>query len=164
MQARITALKMRANETLTLVARGDGGEYEEEWKKLAQQISGDGQDNLLVRAQGLAADGDVIEAARGNVSDWLDAHDKVRQLDEDGTYQEAVTLAIGDAKDGAAAAFNGLDENLSAAINDGRAVFVDETSAASKAMTALVPGVIVLALLAAAGVTMGIRERLQEYR
>jgi hypothetical protein len=163
-QARITALKMRANETLTLVARGDGGEYEEEWKKLAQQISGDGDTNLLVRAQGLAADGDVIEAARGDVSDWLDAHDKVRQLDEDGTYQEAVTLAIGDAKDGAAAAFNGLDENLSAAINDGRAVFVDETSAASQAMTALVPGVVVLALLAAAGVTMGIRERLQEYR
>jgi hypothetical protein len=163
-QARITALKMRANETLTLVARGDGGEYEEEWKKLAQQISGDGDTNLLVRAQGLAADGDVIEAARGDVSDWLDAHDKVRQLDEDGTYQEAVTLAIGDAKDGASAAFNGLDENLSAAINDGRAVFVDETSAASEAMTALVPGVVVLALLAAAGVTMGIRERLQEYR
>jgi hypothetical protein len=43
-------------------------------------------------------------------------------------------------------------------------VFVDRTGAASSVMTALVPGVAVLALLAAAGVTMGIRERLQEYR
>jgi hypothetical protein len=161
-QARITALKMRANETLTLVARGDGGEYEDEWKKLVQQVSGDG--NLLVRAQALAANGDVLEAAQGDVSDWLDAHDKVRELDDGGSYQEAVALAIGDAQDGAAVAFNDLDGNLSSAIDDGRAVFVDQTGAASAAMTALVPGVVVLALFAAAGVTMGIRDRLQEYR
>ena len=161
-QARITALKMRANETLTLVARGDGGEYEAEWKKLATEVSGG--DNLLVRARTIAADGTVLGNAEGNVRDWLAAHEKVRGLDDGGSYQEAVALAIGDANDGAAASFNDLDKNLSAAINDGRAVFVDDTGAASKAMTALVPGVAVLALLAAAGVTMGIRERLQEYR
>ncbi|HEV7648296.1 MAG TPA: hypothetical protein VGP26_09050 [Actinophytocola sp.] len=161
-QARITALKMRANETLTLVARGDGGEYEAEWKKLATEISGD--DNLLARARAIAADGTVLGDAEDNVRDWLTAHEKVRDLDDGGAYQEAVALAIGDAKDGAAAAFNDLDGNLSGAINDGRAVFVDQTGAASSVMTALVPGVAVLALLAAAGVTMGIRERLQEYR
>ena len=162
-QARITALKMRANETLTLVARGDGAEYEDDWKDLTTEISGDGSENLLVRAQELA-DSAVLEAARENVTDWLAAHQKVRELDDDGAYQEAVTLAIGDAPEGAAAAFNDLDENLLRAINDGRRVFVDETTGASAAMTGLVPGVVVLALFAAAGVTMGIRERLQEYR
>ncbi|HEY0447747.1 MAG TPA: hypothetical protein VGD70_01370 [Actinophytocola sp.] len=166
-QARIVALKMRANETLTLVARGDGAEYEKDWKSLATEVSGDGAKNLLVRAQGLAANqetSDALQAARDNVTAWLDAHDRVRQLDDSGQYQEAVTLAIGDAQNGAATAFNELDANLLRAINDGRAVFVDETSGASEAMTVLVPGAAVLALLAAAGVTMGIRERLQEYR
>ncbi len=163
-QARITALKMRANETLTLVARGDGGEYEAEWQKLEKEISGNGDGNLLVRAQRLSANDEAIEAARRDVGDWLDAHGRVRELDDGGAYQEAVTLAIGDAEDGAAVAFNELDENLRRAIDDGRVVFVDETSAASSAMTALVPGVAILALVAAAGVTMGIRERLQEYR
>ncbi|MPZ81078.1 MAG: hypothetical protein GEV28_12070 [Actinophytocola sp.] len=166
-QARINALKMRANETLTLVARGDGAEYEDDWQSLASEVSGDGDENLLVRAQGLAANqetSDAIEAARANVTAWLDAHDRVRQLDDDGQYQEAVALAIGDAEDGAAGAFNELDANLLRAINDGRGVFVDETSSASEAMTGLAPGTAALALLAAAGVTMGIRERLQEYR
>lgn len=166
-QARIAALKMRANETLTLVARGDGAEYEADWKELATEISGDGRENLLVQAQDLAEDGqrtDVLDSARENVADWLAAHDQVRELDDGGSYQEAVTLAIGDAPEGAATGFNELDENLLRAINDGRSAFVDETTAASAAMTGLVPGVAVLALLAAAGVTMGIRERLQEYR
>lgn len=161
-QARITALKMRANETLTLVARGDGEEYETDWKRLQKDIAGD--NNLLFRAQGLAANGDVLADARDNVADWLAAHKEVRALDDNGDYEKAVDLATGDGANGAAAAFNKLDENLQSAINDGRAVFVDETSTASTTMTGLVPGVAVLALVAAAGVTMGIRERLQEYR
>jgi hypothetical protein len=152
-QARITALKMRANETLTLVARGDGEEYETDWKKLQKDISGG--DDLLLRAQGLAANGEVLAEA---------PHKEVRGLDDNGDYEKAVALAMGDADNGSAVAFNKLDKNLQSAINDGRTVFVDQTSAASAMMTGLVPGVAVLALVAAAGVTMGIRERLQEYR
>jgi hypothetical protein len=163
-QARITALKMRANETLTLVARGDGGEYEADWQALTKEISGSGQDNLLVRARDRAADGDALDAAKENVRDWLVAHREVRALDDDGAYEKAVQIAIDDRPDGAAVAFNDLDKNLLSAISEGRAVFVDETGAASGALTGLVPGIAVLALLAAAGVTMGIRERLQEYR
>jgi hypothetical protein len=163
-QARITALKMRTNETLTLVARGDGGEYESEWQKLEKDVSGNGKRNLLVQAQSVAADGQVIRVARHNVDRWLSAHHEVRDLDDGGQYQEAVALAIGNDQAGATTAFNDLDKNLQAAINDGRVVFVDETGTASNVMTALVPGLAVLALVAAAGVTMGIRERLQEYR
>ena len=106
-QARITALKMRANETLTLVARGDGGEYETEWKKLAGVFAGG--DNTLARAEALAADKGTLESAQDNVRDWLAAHEKVRDLDDSGEYEKAVKLAIGDEKDGASAAFNDLD-------------------------------------------------------
>jgi hypothetical protein len=167
-QARIVALKMRANETLTLVARGDGAEYEDEFKQLSGQLTGTGDKNLLVRARGLAATPDtqdLIAAAQKNADDWLAAHKKVRELDDTGSYQEAVSLAISnDAKTSAATMFTRLDDNLMKALGDGRQKFVEETSGASKVMTGLVPGVAVLALVAAAGVTMGIRDRLQEYR
>jgi hypothetical protein len=166
-QARITALTLRANETLTLVARGDGGEYEAEFQELAGQLSGDGDGNLLVRAQALAETQEarnVLEQARMNAADWLEAHGRVRQLDDGGSYQDAVSLAIGDDPEGAATMFNRLDDNLLQALNHGREEFVDETSAASRMLTGLVPGVALLALLAAVGVTMGIRDRLQEYR
>jgi hypothetical protein len=165
-QARIAALKMRANETLTLVARGDGGEYEDEFQKLAKQITGNG--NLLAQAQGMAADQgtqDLLKAAQRNVADWLAAHEKIRDLDDGGSYQDAVSLATSpDAKTSAANMFNELDDNLQKALRAAREQFAQETSSASNAMTALTPGVGVLALVAAAGVTMGIRERLQEYR
>jgi len=76
-----------------------------------------------------------------------------------------VSLAISnDAKTSAATMFTRLDDNLMKALRNGRQKFVEETSGASKVMTGLVPGVAVLALVAAAGVTMGIRDRLQEYR
>ncbi|TDV46865.1 hypothetical protein [Actinophytocola oryzae] len=167
-QARIVALKMRANETLTLVARGDGGEYEDEFKKLSEQLTGDGQGNLLNQARGLADTDearDLLAAAQKNVGDWLAAHEKIRRLDDDGSYQEAVSLAISpDAKTSAANMFTSLDDNLLKSLRDARERFADRTSGASRTMTGLTPGVGVLALVAAAGVTMGIRDRLQEYR
>lgn len=167
-QARIVALKMRANETLTLVARGDGGDYEDEFKKLAEEVSGEGDGNLLNRARALAEDQetkDLIDAAQKNADDWLAAHQRVRELDDGGSYQEAVSLAISTAaKTSAATMFNQLDDNLMEALRNGRQHFAEETSAASNVMTGLAPGIAVLALVAAAGVTMGIRDRLQEYR
>jgi hypothetical protein len=167
-QARIVALKMRANETLTLVARGDGGEYEDEFGKLSAELTGDGRENLLDRARALAATPetrDLLAAARTNADEWLDAHNRVRELDDGGAYQEAVSLAIStDARTSAATMFTRLDDNLMKALRNGRQKFVEETSGASRVMTGLAPGIAVLALLAAAGVTMGIRDRLQEYR
>lgn len=166
-QARIAALKMRANETLTLVARGDGGEYEDEFEKLSKQISGNGSGNLLAQARQLAdtpASRDLLDAARKNVDEWLAAHRRIRDLDDDGSYGNAVSLAISSDETSAATRFTKLDDNLQKALRESRQQFADRTSGASKAMTGLTPGVGLLALVAAAGVTMGIRERLQEYR
>jgi hypothetical protein len=165
-QARIVALKMRANETLTLVARGDGGEYEDEFEKLSQQLTGSG--SLLAQARELSATDDtrtLLATAQRNVNDWLAAHRKIRELDDGGAYGEAVSLAISpDAPTSAATMFTLLDDSLLKALREARQQFAEETNGASNAMTGLTPGVAALALVAAAGVTMGIRERLQEYR
>lgn len=164
-QARINSLKCRADETLTLVARGDGAAYEEEWTALAKTLTGEG--NLLSRAAADAATPELaapIEEAVRNAEAWVAAHRKIRELDTTGQYAEAVTMAIGDAPDSAATAFAALDRNLIAALDAGRAEFTAQTGRAENALTGLVPGVVVLALIAAAGITTGIRARLREYR
>jgi hypothetical protein len=161
-QARIVALQGRADETLTLVARGDGATYEQEFQMLAPK-----QTTSLQRARDRSSDAAVtaqIDDAIGNAKTWLDAHKKIRDLDNGGQYDEAVKLAIGPDDNGAAAAFSKLDENLSGAIQKGREKFVESTSTAQNSLFGLVPGVILLALVAAAGSLTGIRQRLREYR
>ncbi|WP_285501486.1 hypothetical protein [Actinokineospora sp. NBRC 105648] len=170
-QARINSLKSRADETLTLVARGDGPGYEQEWQQLAATITGGGPENLLRQAADLAsgdsANGVVageVRQAVDNAEAWLGAHRKIRELDEGGQYEEAVKVAIGDAPDSAATAFGKLDKNLITALNAGREEFFTQTTKAANSLSGLVPGLFVLGLIAAAGITLGIRERLREYR
>ncbi|MGA6163320.1 hypothetical protein [Amycolatopsis magusensis] len=168
-QARIAAQQARADETLTLVARGDGKKYEEEFTQLAGKMVGqDGKGGLLGDLRSLAADGgntEQIDRAINEAGVWLEAHRRVRENDDSGKYAEAVSLAIDErVNGGSTGAFLRLDESLVAVIRDGRQEFVDETSDADAALTLLAPGVAVLAVIAAAGATMGIRERLMEYR
>ncbi|WP_086838166.1 hypothetical protein [Amycolatopsis kentuckyensis] len=168
-RARIAALQARADETLTLVARGDGVAYERDFSAKAVQLVGeDGQGGLLGEARGLIKDGEgatKVADASAAATDWLKAHRQVRAQDDAGAYQEAVDSAVQeDAKGGSAPAFRRLDDSLQAAIDVGRQDFVDDTHNGDRALTLLAPGLAVLAIVAAAGVTMGIRERLREYR
>ena len=55
-------------------------------------------------------------------------------------------------------------DRLSGAIQKARENFVEATTSAQNALTGIVPGVAVLALLGAAGTLVGIRQRLREYR
>lgn len=169
-QARIAALKSRADETLTLVARGDGGAYEQEFVRLSGRMAGeDGSGGWLADVAAHAKDGTPLASdialAQDAAERWMRAHAKVRELDNAGDYAEAVQLAIDDGKpDGAAVAFIALDEHLRAAIEEARQSFYDDTTAASRALTLLAPGWIVLGVVAALGVGAGIRERVREYR
>ncbi|WP_037365527.1 hypothetical protein [Amycolatopsis orientalis] len=167
-RARIYALQARADETLTLVARGDGGAYEQQFIKLAENLVGaDGKGGLLGQARGLASGTtgeQKIEAAEQAAREWSLAHLQVRRLDDGGQYQEAVDFATSVSPNSAAAAFARLDTNLQAAIDVCRQEFLDSTRSGDNALTALAAGVGVLAVLAAGGITVGVRERLREYR
>ncbi|QFU94299.1 hypothetical protein [Amycolatopsis sp. YIM 10] len=168
-QARISAQQARADETLTLVARGDGAKYEKEFTELTTKMVGqDGKGGLLGELRSLAADAgntEQVDRAITEAGVWLQAHRKVRENDDVGKYAEAVSLAIDERQaEGSTGAFLRMDESLVEVIKDGRQEFLDETSFADGALTLLAPGVAVLAVIAAAGATMGIRERLMEYR
>lgn len=168
-QARIAALKSRTDETLTLVARGDGGAYEEEFVRLSGKMAGDdGSGGWLAEIAANATDGtplaSEVDLARESAARWLRAHAEVRELDNAGDYGEAVRLAIGNEPDGAAVAFVALDDHLRAAIEEARQSFFDDTTNASRVLTLLAPGWIVLGVVAALGVGAGVRERLREYQ
>ncbi|PRX44576.1 hypothetical protein B0I33_11185 [Prauserella shujinwangii] len=168
-RARIAALQARADETLTLVARGGGSEYEKEFSALTAQLAGeDGTGGLLAEAADRAQGGPAaehIDAAREDTAAWLRAHEQVRRLEGAGDYEQAVRLAIdGGNEQSAAHAFARLDENLAAAIDAGRQNFLDDTTNGARALTLLAPGFAVLAVIAALGTTLGIWERLREYR
>ncbi|GAB3573313.1 hypothetical protein GCM10027445_32350 [Amycolatopsis endophytica] len=161
-RARIAALQARANEMLTLVARGDGSTYEQDFDALAPQVTG-----LLDEARGFATGemGREVQGAADSAKRWLDTHQEIRAKDVDGAYSDAVKLAVDSSvQGGAATTFANLDDALVAAIEQGRQSFLDDTRGGDRALTLLAPGLAVLAVVAAGGATMGIRDRLREYR
>jgi hypothetical protein len=161
-QARSGAVQARADELMTLVARGDGAAYEQDFQYLSPIVTA-----LLHQAQGLMTGqaATQIGVALTSANNWLIAHKDVRAKDDGGDYPQAVKEAVdGSVAGGPADSFAKLDNALVTAIDIGRQNFLDETQGADRALTLLAPGVAVLSLVAAGGVTMGIRDRLREYR
>ncbi|MTD56031.1 hypothetical protein [Amycolatopsis pithecellobii] len=161
-QARSGAVQARADELMTLVSRGDGSTYEADYQQLHPQVT-----SLLKQAHGLMSGkaGEQIEAAQAAGTTWFDIHKDIRAKDDGGNYADAVHEAVDPtAPNGAAASFAKVDQALGTAIDIGRQNFLDDTRSAEQALTLLAPGVAVFSVIAAAGVTIGIRDRLREFR
>jgi alkylhydroperoxidase/carboxymuconolactone decarboxylase family protein YurZ len=167
-QARIAALQARADESLTLVARGSGGDFETDFGKTMKTLAGDdGLGGLLARARQQAGDPGVrlaVIAAQRDVKDWQAAHKQVRDKDNGGDNAGAVALAIGSGGGTAASAFTKLDTDLATAIAGANTAFDREARAASGDLTGAVPGHVVLTLILLAGVIFGLQQRIAEYR
>ncbi|GGO81016.1 hypothetical protein [Wenjunlia tyrosinilytica] len=177
-EARITALKARGDEGLTLVARGSGAVYEETYKADMRQLSSGGSDlrdgALLERALLLADDtsgSGPVNLAIGDVRTWKSVHAQARRSDDSGSYDEAVAYVIGGKdRDGkpvrqpTATVFDALDRNLSLAARQEQAEFEKAANDGRDALGGLAVGAGVLAVLASAAVVLGIGRRLSEYR
>ncbi|MQA11341.1 MAG: hypothetical protein GEU98_22885 [Pseudonocardiaceae bacterium] len=167
-QARIAALEARADETMTLVARGEGGDYEKHFVQASRRLAGrDGNGGLLAEARELTAGWEheqQVRAAGRQAKEWLSRHGEIQRLDQGGSYQDAQAMAIGDGARTAATAFTELDEGLVRAITSGREEFRAGTVNGGRALLLLAPGMTLLAVVAAAGIIIGIQDRLREYR
>jgi hypothetical protein len=161
-QARIATLNARADETLTLVARGAGSAYQDDYVKVTQQLTG-----LLDKSRSLATDPEVdrrIEAAATDAKAWTVAHTGIRAADDQGDYVLAVQRATDANPAGAAGIFDRLDRDLQGAIDRTREAFGAEINDASGGLAGAMAAVTVLAVLAAAGSAAGIWRRLKDYR
>lgn len=164
--ARTAVLQARSAESLALVARSAGFASDDDFTTGVDEVVGaDGAGGLLARADGGApGSADRITALRVAVGDWAAAHRQVRALDDGGNYPGAVASVVTTQPGGSGAEFVRLDAALADAIEAERAAFVDGTAYAASALTGLVAGPAVLALLAAAAVAVGLGRRIGEYR
>jgi hypothetical protein len=167
-EARIAALQARADEALTLVARGSGGAFEEGFKaNVAQLVGTEATPGLLARAQAAATDQavrDQLAAASDALTRWRAVHDKLRGLDDGGQYPDAVALAVGGEPTSAASVFNQVDAALASAISTSNATFAERASRAGGALTASGVGLALLTVLLVAGLIVGLQRRIAEYR
>ncbi|WP_418962957.1 hypothetical protein [Streptomyces lavendofoliae] len=167
-EARINSLKARADENLTLVARGavltaDGrsDKYEADY--------GTGMGRLtaaLTRAAALADDPagrDPVADAAQRVVEWRQRHKAARETDDGGDYEGALARVIG-AKDSTGQSFDEVDAALERALAHEQGEFTRAAEDGRDALTGLPAGAAVLAVLAAAGAVMGVNRRLSEYR
>ncbi|MET7426915.1 hypothetical protein [Dactylosporangium sp. NPDC005555] len=163
-EARITALQARADEGLTLIARGDGKAFEEDFTVMMQRLAGPG--GLLQRAHEQAPDEAAraaAERAQRHAADWVRIHRQVRGLDDGSQHAEAVTLAT--SGDGSAAAAAGrLDAALAEGIAGSGHRFDREAAGAGAALEGADVAVALLALAVAAAAAFGLNQRIAEYR
>jgi hypothetical protein len=165
--ARAAVLQARSNESLVLVARSGGRTSDADYSARLNSVLGpDGSGGLLATASAAAGpDGaPAVDEVRRAARDWRDAHRTLRTLDDGGHYPDAVASAIGTDPAGSRAAFERLDTALGRALDEQRAALDRAGGGARTALTGLVTGPAVLALLAAAAAAGGIAIRVREYR
>ncbi|MEV8588501.1 hypothetical protein AB0424_16355 [Streptomyces sp. NPDC051180] len=166
--ARISSLTARANENLTLVARGavlteDGknDKYEADYAASMTALT-----KALATARELADDdagrGPVDESAT-RTGEWQERHKDARAKDEAGDYEGALGRIVGSDRS-TGQSFDQVDAALERALAHEQSEFTRSAGDARDALTALPLGAAALGILGAAGAVLGINRRLSEYR
>jgi hypothetical protein len=165
-QADSAALQARADESLTLIDAGGDDSFQADFTTVQHRL-GPGPGTLLT---------DAVTAARGSpgagsasaaattATAWYAAHRMVRLLDDNGKHTQAVQLVTTSGPGHSGTLFARLDGSLTAAIAADQVVFRSHAGAGRDAFTGLEIGIIVLALVMAAGCARGLSMRLAEYR
>ncbi|WP_229378471.1 hypothetical protein [Streptomyces sp. VRA16 Mangrove soil] len=171
--ASIASLKARGSENLTLVSRGAEtvnvgkqveDKYDVDFQKQMKTLAG------KLKAANVLASGDAtgeapLTKANGAMKEWLSRHTDARKQDDAGNYQGALDKIIGSKDDKPTGeCFDAVDQSLDTALAHEQAQFKADATDGRAAMTGLVVGAAVLAVLAAAGALLGIGRRLSEYR
>ncbi|MFH8639464.1 hypothetical protein [Streptomyces goshikiensis] len=169
--ARIASLQARANENLTLIARGavlaedkKSDKYDVDFTTNMKQL-----DDGLARALRLADDDSgrsPVTRAAGGVAQWKQRHAAARESDLKGDYEGALPQVIGDAdhKESSGASFDTVDASLEEAVAHEQKEFTRAARGGLGALGGLVTGAAALAVVGAAAALLGIGRRLSEYR
>jgi hypothetical protein len=160
-QADITALQARGDETLNLISRTGDADFQQNFRA-AQGTLG----SLLSTASAESAAGGAgpIAAAGHAATAWFAVNQHAQALDAVENYAAETQLEIGSGPGTVQTLFGQLETNLNAAISADQADFASNAAAGADAFTGLEAGVIVLALVMAAGCVWGLSRRLAEYR
>ncbi|MFH9230592.1 hypothetical protein [Streptomyces globisporus] len=166
--ARINSLKARANENLTLVARGavltpDGSadQYEADYGSGMKALKAQ-----LDKAERLADDDSgsaPVATATDGVAQWQARHREARATDDRGDYDGALEQIIGTEKS-TGQSFQQVDAALEKALAHEQSEFTSVAKDGRGALRGLPTGAAALAVLGAVAVIVGVNRRLSEYR
>ncbi|MDT5363118.1 MAG: hypothetical protein QOC69_4880 [Mycobacterium sp.] len=157
----ITAQQARADETLSLIRRGDESvrkqSYYQRIDMMQQQLS-----DYLGRAD--AIDKSDLADAEQLLQRWRAADDRINAYVAVGNYQAATQVALGTGDDDSTPAFDKLDAALTKGIEESRQQLRGDITNARRVLSGATVGAAVLSVIAAFAVTLGLWPRMSEYR
>jgi hypothetical protein len=157
----ITAQQARADETLSLIRRGD-----EEIRKQSfyQRIDSMHQQLDQYMSRSDAVDKADLQGADQLLVRWRQANDRINAYISVGNYRAATQVALGSGEDDSTPAFDKLEEELGKAMDQSRAQLRSDITNARSGLSGAQVGGVVLSLGAAVAVALGLWPRLKEYR
>jgi hypothetical protein len=157
----ITAQQARADETLSLIRRGD-----EDLRKQSFYHRIDAMHRQLEQymSRSDAVDKPDLQGADQLLVRWRQANDRMNALISVGNYRAATQVALGGGENDATPAFDQLEDQLGKAMDQSRSRLRNDVLNARSGLSGAQVGGIVLSLGAAIAVALGLWPRLKEYR
>lgn len=157
----ITAQQARADETLSLIRRGDEDlrkrSYYQRVDAMRQQLRDYLGREDTVDKTGLAQADQLLER-------WRQADIRINDYISVGNYQAATQVALGTGESDSTPAFDALNETLSQAISESRRQLRGDIISARRVLLGATEGGVVLSVGAAIAVALGLWPRISEYR
>ncbi len=157
----ITAQQARADETLSLIRRGDEQVRKESFYQridsMHQQL-----DRYMARSD--AVDKADLQGADQLLVRWRQANDRINTYISVGNYRAATQVALGTGEDDSTPAFDKLEEEVGKAMDQSRTQLRNDVLNARSGLSGAQVGGVVLSLSAAIAVALGLWPRLKEYR
>lgn len=157
----ITAQQARADETLSLIRRGDEDvrkrSYYQRVDQMHQQLSDYLARKDTVGKSDLAQADELLEK-------WRQADQRINDYIAVGNYQSATDVALGTGESDSTAAFDKLNDALSQGIQESRRQLRSDILSARRVLSGTTVGGALLSVSAAIAVALGLWPRLSEYR
>jgi hypothetical protein len=157
----ITAQQARADETLSLIRRGD---EEKRKQSFYQRIDSMHRQLDQYMSRSDAVDKPDLEGADQLLLRWRQANDRITSYISVGNYRAATQVALGSSEEDSTPAFDKLEGELVKAMDQGRITLRNDVINARSGLSGAQVGGVVLSLGAAIAVALGLWPRLKEYR
>jgi hypothetical protein len=163
--ARILLLRAESDDSLALIAHGTGDAFVKDFDNATSSLveGTDGENTVLLQALTSRHQTKTADPIAGNlqalVATFMTEHERVRQLDDTGRYQEAVTVSLTDESSAAQA----LDSELGKQIALARAQMDAHAKNARAGFEMLIIALPAAIALAAVSSLIGLQQRIAEY-
>lgn len=157
----ITAQQARADETLSLIRRGDEDVRNRSFQQRVEKMEHDLKAYLDNKN---AVGKEELANAEQLLTKWRRADEQINAYTSVGNYQAATQVALGTRADDSTPAFDDLNSALSNGIQESRTQLRNDIVSARLVLSGTTIGGVVLSISAALAVAFGLWPRLSEYR